>query len=106
MLESTERKMLRIMWVTLRDSKSDDIRRELRVDNIINKVPLARLRWYVHLQREWVRRTGEVKKMWEMEVEGGRPRGRPHKRWVANIREDMKNKGLMLVRLKIETNGE
>ena len=47
-----------------------------------------RLRWYGHA----LRKEGEdtTKKMLNMQVQGNRRRGRPKKRWLDNIREDMK----------------
>ena len=54
MLKTTEMKMLQcIMGVSLRDRKrSGNITRELRVESITNRVQLARLCWYGHLQNE------------------------------------------------------
>ena len=52
-LEKAKMRMLRrIKGVTLRDRvKSVDIRKELGVSSIQEKVRETRLRWYVHMQR-------------------------------------------------------
>ena len=94
MLETTEMKMLRrIRGVTRLDRlRNDDIRQELGVENIITKVRQSRLRWYGHLLR--MEEGNAVKKMWETEIDGRRPRGRPLKRWKENVKEDMGLAGL------------
>ena len=91
MLATTEMKMLRrINGITLKDKqRNEDIRAELKVVNILDKVRQARLRWYGHL----VQISGD-NKVWKMEVEGSRPRGRPRKRWMENLRDDMEKSGL------------
>ena len=90
MLATTEIKMLcRIMGVTLLDRRrNEDIRRELKVDEILLKIQQARLRWYGHLLR--MSEQNPVKQAWKWKVEGSRPRGRPRKRWMENVRDDMK----------------
>ena len=94
LLETTEMRMLRrIRGVTLRDRmRSADIRRELGVERITSKIRTARLRWFGHVKRmdedTW------VKRVMEMEVEGRRARGRPTMRWMDNIREDMRMRGV------------
>ena len=71
-LEKTEMRMLRRMkGVTLSDRvKSVDIRKELGVSSIQEKVREIRLRWYGHMQR-MKKAKGETKK----EMDGWRPKG-------------------------------
>ena len=93
LLEKTEMRMLRrIQGVTLRDHmRSEDIRRALHVEKITSRVRTARLRWFGHVKRmenTW------VKRVWEMEVNGRRARGRPTLRWMDNIRKDMQIRGV------------
>ena len=82
-LEKTEMRMLRrIKGVTLRDRvKSVDIRKELGVSSIQEKVREISLRWYGHIQRM---EENEVRAVGDMRVPGIRQRGRPRGRWMAS----------------------
>ena len=72
----------RIKGVTLRDKvKSVDIRKELGVTSIQEKVREMRLRWYGHMQR--MEENNEVRTI--VDMPGKRPRGR----WMDCIRRDM-----------------
>ena len=83
-LEKTEMRKLRIIrGVTLRDKvKSVDIRKELRVNSIQEKVREMRLRWYGYMQR--MEENNEVRAVLDMEsarkktkrvMDGLRPKG-------------------------------
>ena len=87
-LEKTEIRMLRrIKGVTLRDRvKSVDIRKELGVSSMQEKVREMRLRWYGHMQRM---EENEVSAVGDMRMPGKRPRGRPRGRWTDGVRRDM-----------------
>ena len=88
-LEKTERKMLRrIKAVTLRDKvKSVDIRKQLGVNSIQEKVREMRLRWYGHMQR--MEENNKVRAVVDMIVPWKRPRGRPRGRRMDCVRRDM-----------------
>ena len=78
----------RIKGVTLRDKvKSVDIRKELGVNSIQEKVREMRLRWFRHMQR--MEENNEVRAIVDMMVPGKRPRGRPRGRWMDCVRMDM-----------------
>ena len=53
----------------------------------------TRLRWFGHI----VRRDEEVeiKKVFELKIEGQRKRGRPVKRWIDVVEGDMKKRGVV-----------
>ena len=88
-LEKTEMRMLRrIKGVTLREKvMSVDIRKELGVTSIQEKVREMRLRWYGHMQR--MEEHNEVRAVVDMRVPGKRPRGRPRGRWMDCVRRNM-----------------
>ena len=74
----------RIKRVTLRDKvKSVDIRKELGVTSIQEKVREMRLRWYGYMQR--MEENNEVRAVINMRVPGKRPRGR----WMDCVGRDM-----------------
>ena len=56
------------------------------------KLREARLRWFGHAQR---RDSGDIgRRMLEMELPGRRPRGRPKRRFMDAVKEDMKVVGV------------
>ena len=65
---------------------SKELRKRLRIDDII-LIPLQnRLRWHGHVLRK--EDTDWVKKCMEYEVEGSRPRGRPKRTWREVLQKD------------------
>jgi len=65
-----------------------DVRTQLKVAPITEKMRQARLRWYGHVMRR-----GEeavVRTALRLEPAGRRPRGRPKKRWLDRINEDLR----------------
>jgi len=75
------RMLRRIKGVTLRDKvRSVDIRKELGVSSMQEKVKEMRLHWYGHVQR--MEENNEVRAVGDMRVPGNRPRGRPRGRWM------------------------
>ena len=82
------RMLRRIKSVILRVKvKSVDIRMELGVNSIKEKVREMRLRWYGHMQR--MEENNEVRAVVDVRVPRKRPRGRPRGRWLDCIRRDM-----------------
>ena len=87
-MEVAEMKMLRFaMGVTRKDKiRNEHIRSTVRV-RLGMKMREGRLRWYGHVMRtdqEYVER-----KMMEMELLGKRKRGRPKRRFLDVVKEDM-----------------
>ncbi|KAK3543780.1 hypothetical protein QTP70_027194 [Hemibagrus guttatus] len=89
-LEVAELKMLRFsLGVTRLDRiRNEYIRGTAHVGRLGDKVREARLRWFGHVQRwesEYIGR-----RMLDMELPGRRQRGRPKRRYMDGINEDMK----------------
>ena len=51
------------------------------------------MRWFGHIVRR--DEVMEIKKVLEVKIEGWRKRGRPVKRWIDVIEEDMKKRGVV-----------
>ena len=51
------------------------------------------MRWFGHIARR--DEEVEIKKVFELKIEGQRKRGRPVKRWIDVIEEDMKKRGVV-----------
>ena len=93
LIQKTEMRMLRwIMGVTLHDKKrNEDIRRQLGVADIAEKVRETRLRWYGHVQRS----EQYIKRAMEEKVTGSRSRGRQKLRWRDCVQNDLNHKHLL-----------
>ena len=89
-LEVVEMRCLRaIRGVTRRERmRNEDIRQELKVAELREKIRECRLRWYGHVKRmeenEFVRWSAERREP------GTRRRGRPRKRWMGCVRDDVR----------------
>ena len=59
---------------------------------MFKKVQERRLQWYGHVMRREADYVG--KRVMGMAVEGTRGRGRPRRRWMDNVNEDLTEKGL------------
>ena len=64
---------------------------KLRNVGMGDKLRNVRLRWYGHVKRREEDYVG--KRMMEMAVPGRRKRGRPRRRWMDLVREDMERVG-------------
>ncbi len=82
LMRRTENEMLR--WIfgvtgTLKDRiRNEIIRERCRMVCITGEMREARLRWFGHVQRK--EDGNELRRVMEMDVDGQRSRGRPHKR--------------------------
>ena len=88
-IEVAEMKMFRFaMGVTRKDKiRNEHIRSTVKIERLGMKMREGRLRWYGHVMR----RDQEYleKKMMEMELLGKRRSGRPKRRFLDVVKEDM-----------------
>lgn len=89
-----EMKILRkIAGVTRLDKiRNDRIRSDLNVISAVQKIEQQQLRWFGHIVRMNENRT--VKMIWETEINKKRRRGRPRKKWNAEIARNLEKRGL------------
>ena len=87
-----QRRMLRMIFgVTLKDMvESTVIASRVKVDDLEEHLRQQRLRWFASRDEEV-----EIKKVFELKIEGQRKIGRPVKRWIDVLEEDMKKRGVM-----------
>ena len=101
-LEVVEMRCLRaIRGVTRRERmRNGDIRQEMKVAELRENIRECRLTWYGHVKRmeenEFVRWSAERREP------GTRKRGRPRKRWIGCVRDDVRVVDLDKVDDKIE----
>ena len=92
-MEVAEMKLLRFtMGVTRKDKiRNEHIRSTVKVEWLEMKLREGRLRWYGHV----IRRDQEYigRKMMEMELPGKRKKGRPKRRFLDVVKEDMEEVG-------------
>ena len=72
--------------------RNERIRGTTKVGEISKKVKESRLKWYGHVSGREDEYVG--KRVMGMEVPGKRRRGRPKRRWLDNIRNDLSERGL------------
>ena len=68
---------------------NNDVRRRLGVAPIVAKMREGRLRWYGHVVRS--EEHSVARTAMHLDPDGRRPRGRPKKRWMDRIKEDMQH---------------
>ena len=88
-IRSCDRRMIRMMTGTsLADRvSSDELLRRCELSDVIKVISVRRLRWYGHVARR--SSTEELKRVFCMQVEGRRPRGRPKKTWINCVEQDL-----------------
>ena len=105
-MEFTEMKILRFaMRVTRKDKiRNEYIRGTVKVERLGMKMREGRLSWYGHVMRRDQEYIG--RKMMEMELPGKRKRGRPKRRFLDVVKEDMEKLVQRRRTLKIGPFGE
>ena len=88
-MEVAEMKMLKFaMGMTRKDKiRNEYIRGTVKVEQLGIKMREGRLRWYRHVMRRDQEYVG--RKMIEMQLPGKRKRGRPKRRFLDVVKEDM-----------------
>ena len=92
-MEVAEMKMLKFaMGVTRKDKiRNEYIRSTVKIERLGMKMREGRLRWFGHVMRRDQEYVG--RKMMEMELPGKRKRGRPKRKFLDVVKEDMKEVG-------------
>ena len=88
-MEVAEMKMLKFAMGVMRKDKirNEYIRGTVKVKRLEMKMKEGRLRWYGHVMRRDQEYVG--RKMMEMKLPGKRKRGRPKRRFLDVVKEDM-----------------
>ena len=88
-MEVAEMKMLRFaMGLTRKDKiRNDYIRSTVKVERLRMKMREGRLRWYGHVMRRDQECVG--RKMMEIKLSGKRRRGRPKRKFLDVVKQDM-----------------
>ena len=92
-MEVAEMKMLRFaMAVTRKDKiRNEHVRSTVKVERLGMKMRKGRLKWYRNVMRRDQEYVG--RKMMEMELSGKRKRGRPKRRFLDVVKEDVEEVG-------------
>jgi hypothetical protein len=99
-IQAMEMKFMRgILGKTRRDKiRNNDIREQLKVDDIKQVMERKRLKLYGHVIRIADERI--PKNMLEMKLRGRRPRGRPRTRWMDQVKREMEKRGKKWTQVK------
>lgn len=92
-IRATEMKYLRrVKGVTKLDRiRSDQIRKELNIESVEKFIEKRQMGWWGHLQR--LKKTTQVKRIWEAKTTGKKKRGRPALMWNDALGRILKRKG-------------
>ena len=93
-LEVAEIRMVRWMCTVTKLDKirNERIRGTTKEREITKKVQERRLKWYGHVMRREEQYIG--RSAMEMKVQGRRKRGRPKRRWLDKVKDDIKENGV------------
>ena len=88
-IRSCDRRMIRHMaGVTLRDRvASNELLLQCGLTDVLKVISVRRLRWYGHIARR--ESTEALGRVFNMEIDGRRPPGRPKKTWLNCVEQDL-----------------
>ena len=66
---------------------SDELLQRCGLVDVLKMISVRRLRWYGHVARRTS--TEQLGRVFGMEVDGRRPRGRPKKMWMCCVEQDL-----------------
>ena len=89
---TTTTKILKYVFSWVYWCNNEHIRSTVKVEQLGMKMREGRLRWYGHVMRRDQEYVG--RKMMEMELPGKRRRGRPKRRFLDAVKEDMQEVGV------------
>lgn len=98
LLNIFERKVVRTIVGPIREGNiwrrrsNAEIKEILEGGNIVATIKAARIRWAGHLWR--MEDSRGVKKICQGNIEGRRSQGRPRKRWMDCVKDDLKKLGI------------
>ncbi|XP_023310553.1 uncharacterized protein LOC111691870 [Anoplophora glabripennis] len=92
-IQATEMKYLRrVRGVTKMDRmRSEQIRKDLGVQSVLEFIEQRQLSWWGHLQR--MNNSRQVKRIWEAKIQAKRRRGRPRETWDSTAEKALENRG-------------
>ena len=105
-----ERKIIRRIWGpviennTLRIRSNSEINKILRGEDLVRYIKSLRLRWMGHVERMENERI--PKRLIHNDIIGVRKRGRPRKRWLQDVEQDMRRMGIRGWKGKVQDRDE
>lgn len=110
LLRRWERKILRKLYGAVNDNgqwrirKNEEIKDLYKLPDIVADIKSSRLRWLGHVER--MPESSVVKKVYKGKPGGRRLQGRPRKRWLDDVEEDLRRMGVRRWRTKAENREE
>jgi hypothetical protein len=110
LLRRWERKILRKIYGAVNDNgqwrirKNEEIKALYNKPDIVGDIKSSRLRWLGHVERMAEDRV--VKKVFKGKTGRRRLQGRPRKRWLDDVEEDLRKMGVRRWRSRVENREE
>ena len=104
MFMTWEGKILRKIYGPTKENRqwriktNEELMTKYKAPDIVNVIKIRRLEWLGHVVR--MDETRSVKKIFEGKLEGRRGRGRPKRRWINDVEDDLRKLGVKRWRTK------